>query len=255
MGLIRMAARSARNTGRSYRRYKRRIIARSRRDSARAAAKGKARRYRGPGCTIDHRSRGASERCGYCTEGREAREAKKTARKVAKLTVARSINSRLQQFITSEQPSAKARPRLPRQKQTIDEAQWRFLLSPDGTARALMGQRDYVRTIIRITTGVRPSLKRLTIGQGKRILEAVGADASPLWAPMRKSPAYNRYRVISRWAWLVIVLVCAFLTPVGAVFGTGVIIAVSMAKIRRFRRQRYEDRLCAASLKADPQPS
>ncbi len=236
-----MAARSARNSARSYQRSKRRIIAKSRQDSARAAAKRKAHSYRGPGCTIDHRSWGASERCRYCIQGRDA----KAAKKAAKLARAQSRISRLQESSASLQPSAKP---VTRQKQIIDDAQWRFLLSSDGTSRALTGQRDYVRTRVLRSTGVRPSLKLLTIGQAKRILQVVGADAAPLWVPRRKSVAYNRVAVLGRWALLCILLISAFLTPVGVIFGTGIIIGVILAKVRRLRRQLYEDRLSSTRL-------
>ncbi|MCQ9162941.1 hypothetical protein [Arthrobacter sp. STN4] len=109
-------------------------------------------------------------------------------------------------------------------------------------------QREYVRAKVASKTGVRPSLKQLTVGQAVQILARVGEPAEPLWTSGRASRFINRGAVFSRWMLLgLVTLFVCFIPAVGPVFGLAIVALVVVAKVRRTRRQRIEDELVAAS--------
>ena len=121
---------------------------------------------------------------------------------------------------------------------------WRGLLAPDGTPPAQPLQVAYVRRAVWRETGMRPSLKGLTIGQADRLLSAVGADPAPLWRAGGNRASDNL--AASATKWLVIVLLCLEFLAIGRIAGVPFILvgmAVAMVAFgRRQRRQAFEDR-------------
>lgn len=130
----------------------------------------------------------------------------------------------------------------------ISDQEWRALLAPDEEAPAMTFQREYVRIKVASKTNVRPSLKHLTIGQAVQILARVGESAQPLWTSGRASRIITKVAVFSQWMLLVLLtLFVCFIPAVGPVLGLGIVALVVVAKVRRARRQRFEDEQIAGS--------
>ncbi|RAN79365.1 hypothetical protein B5P43_15775 [Bacillus sp. SRB_336] len=130
----------------------------------------------------------------------------------------------------------------------ISDQEWQELLAPDGESLAMTFQREYVRIKVASKTGVRPSLKHLTIGQAVQILARIGEASEPLWTSGRGSGFINKGAVISRWILLVLVaLFVCFIPAIGPFFGLAIVALVVAAKVRRARRQRFEDELVAGA--------
>lgn len=189
MGILRRAGlgafRNVRNDVRRYSRRRRYYINKARRESARRRA---SRRW-GPGCTIAHRSRGASERCPNCRIGRENRNAGIAARKAARQAAMRRFNERLA-AIAARQALA---------REAVSEERWQELLAPDGTPTALALQRRHVRSAVARAAGIRPYLKRVTTGQAENILRAFNQDPAALWKYGRGQKGINVLGIGARW--------------------------------------------------------
>lgn len=99
---VRANARAWRKSGRSIKRSVRKSAAASRRKSAQREAAARATRYQAYGCTIAHRSQGASDRCKHCQEGREL-----TAALAAALAVKRAEELRVARAKAAEARAAR----------------------------------------------------------------------------------------------------------------------------------------------------
>jgi hypothetical protein len=129
-------------------------------------------------------------------------------------------------------------------KQVIGDAQWQALLTRDETAPALTYQRDFVRIAVRRATGVKPSLRHLTVGQAERILAAVNADVAQLYKSGRNSPSITKVATIGKWVTLgLVVLLATFAVPGGLVIALGIIAGLIISGVRRRARQEWEDNL------------
>ncbi|WP_138444609.1 hypothetical protein [Sinomonas susongensis] len=121
---------------------------------------------------------------------------------------------------------------------------WRELLAPDGTPPALPYQIDYVRSAVRQETGVRPSLRGLTVGQAERILAAINVDPRPLWRSGRDSWVMNVLAIFGKW--LAVALLFIVILSLGRADGMPVVVLILMgfglSAVRRQRRQAFENR-------------
>ncbi|KHL03834.1 hypothetical protein [Sinomonas humi] len=126
--------------------------------------------------------------------------------------------------------------------QTTDR--WRELLAPDGTPPALPYQIEYVRAAVRQETGVRPSLRGLTVGQAERILAALNIDPRPLWRGGRDSWALNVLAICGKWLAFALLFIVIF--SLGRADGAPLVLLILMgfglSAARRQRRQSYENR-------------
>jgi len=160
--------------------------------------------------------------------------------------VSTSGSSRKRPIGRSSQSNAPA----PLPKQVIGDAEWRALLTSDGTVPALTYQRDFVRIAVRRATGIKPSLRHLTIGQAERLLTAVNADLAPLHKSGRNSPSITKIATVSKWVAVVVVVLAAFAAPGGFVIGLGFIAAMIIIHVRRRARQEWEDSLLSTRVSA-----
>ena len=126
--------------------------------------------------------------------------------------------------------------------QTTDR--WRELLAPDGTPPALPYQVEYVRAAVRQETGLRPSLRGLTMGQAERILAALNVDPRPLWRSGRDSWAMNVLAICGKW--LAIALLFIVILSLGRADGMPLVVLIllgfGLSAARRQRRQTFENR-------------
>jgi hypothetical protein len=123
-------------------------------------------------------------------------------------------------------------------------AAWRDLLTPDGTPDALPYQVEYVRAAVQQETGLRPSLRGLTIGQAQRILAALNVDSRPLWHSGRDSWAMNVLAICGKW--LAFVMLFIVILGLGRADGVPIVLLImagfGLSAMRRQRRQMFEDR-------------
>lgn len=123
-------------------------------------------------------------------------------------------------------------------------AAWRDLLAPDGTPAALPYQVDYVRSAVQQETGLRPSLRGLTIGQAQKILTALNVDPRPLWHSGRDSWAMNVLAICGKW--LAFTVLFIVILGLGRADGIPIVLLIlagfGFSAMRRQRRQSFEDR-------------
>jgi hypothetical protein len=123
-------------------------------------------------------------------------------------------------------------------------AAWRDLLAPDGTPAALPYQIEYVRAAVQQETGLRPSLRGLTIGQAQKILTALNVDSRPLWHSGRDSWAMNVLAICGKW--LAFTMLFIVILGLGRADGVPIVLLIlagfGFSAMRRQRRQSFEDR-------------
>lgn len=123
-------------------------------------------------------------------------------------------------------------------------AAWRDLLAPDGTPAALPFQIEYVRAAVLQETGLRPSLRGLTIGQAQRILAALNVDSRPLWHSGRDSWVMNVLAICGKW--LAFTMLFIVILGLGRADGVPIVLLIlagfGFSAMRRQRRQSFEDR-------------
>lgn len=126
--------------------------------------------------------------------------------------------------------------------QTTDR--WRELLAPDGTPPALPHQVDYVRAAVLQETGMRPSLRGLTLGQAERILAALNVDPRPLWRGGRDSWAVNVLAICGKWfaVALLFIVILSFGRADGMPLVLLILLGFGLSAARRQRRQAFENR-------------
>ncbi|MDQ4504029.1 hypothetical protein [Sinomonas sp. ASV322] len=126
--------------------------------------------------------------------------------------------------------------------QTTD--MWRELLAPDGTPPALPFQIEYVRSAVWQQTGLRPSLRGLTIGQAQRILAALRVDPRPLWHSGRDNWAMNILAICGRWLGIaaLFMLILGVGRADGVPFVLLILAVMGFSVARRQRRQMFEQR-------------
>ncbi|MEA5457053.1 hypothetical protein SPF06_20200 [Sinomonas sp. JGH33] len=139
--------------------------------------------------------------------------------------------------------------------QTTDT--WRELLAPDGTPPALPFQIEYVRAAVWQQTGLRPSLRGLTIGQAQRILAALRVDPRPLWHSGRDNWAMNVLAICGRWLGIaaLFMLILGVGRADGVPFVLLIIAAIGFSVARRQRRQIFEERHYRRARSAARSPS
>lgn len=229
MGIIRRVGwgirKSIRKDIRAARRRRAKWAAESRRQSAKNAAKARARsarKFNGPSCGIAHRTMGASLRCAQCNLGR-ARQAEKAALAAAENEAADLKAKQQRQAKATEQAAARA---------GFPDSRLGHLLAPDGSPKALPMQRNLVRSTMHKATGIRPSLKPLSIGGAEKILMAFDMDPKALWLNGRGSVARNWAAGISKWLVLVAAIILCMTPVVGWIIGAAVVILAIIAAVR-----------------------
>ncbi len=127
-------------------------------------------------------------------------------------------------------------------QQTTDA--WRDLLAPDGSPLALPFQVDFVRSAVWQQTGLRPSLRGLTIGQAVRILRAINVDPKPLWHSGRNSWAMTVLAMSGKWIAFAVLfmLILGLGRADGAPFVLLILLGLGLSAARRQRRQFFEER-------------
>ncbi|WP_422935648.1 hypothetical protein [Sinomonas sp. P47F7] len=126
--------------------------------------------------------------------------------------------------------------------QTTDA--WRELLAPDGSPLALPFQVDFVRRAVWQQTGLRPSLRGLTIGQAVRILRAINVDPKPLWHSGRDNWAMTVLAMSGKWIAFaaLFMLILGVGRADGAPFVLLILLGLGLSAARRQRRQLFEER-------------
>ena len=123
-------------------------------------------------------------------------------------------------------------------------ALWRDLLAPDGTPAALPYQVEYVRAAVQQETGLRPSLRGLTMGQAQKILAALNVDSRPLWHSGRDSWVMNVLAICGKW--LAFSMLFIIILGLGRADGVPIVLLIlagfGLSAMRRQRRQAFEDR-------------